>query len=884
MKEKINAGRDVLDKLEKISEKAKEKVRDPGVFTPTLDITGQNINVVRAQTNEKEKRSKLYAKLALEPLITVVYTETENGEHRTYYFSRDIEMTGIARYFTYYQSPVGRLASLEPGDDFTNPVNGEVLYVKNKIDNISPQKLKLIWDSAPTRFLWQESVDDEITVESIESLRGYIETNNIEPDAQPDPWQELENQETDSQFRLELRDGGLRDQKTLDKTQDDIFRLPIDSRLMLSGPPGSGKTTTLIKRIRNKTNLEDLVKEETAAILPKIGDPDQHESSWLIFTPNESLSYYLTEAFNRENVNITQEQRWTWASYSRRYARETGNILSKSSSQSGFTLNETSEHLKKDWDKLKWYSDIRDFTEKKDLEAVKKTIDQYLERQPNELQTYVQRVKNTIDETGDIARIISSIVDIATPLTNRRKEINSNWQDTIERRLDRFSRLKETNARELNKIRERIESSEEDDNQEDTDEEEFGDISEELLQEGSTIQTQSTKDKILRLVRQALRAQANARINKRKITPKYVPLLDFIGDEILNEEQLLSYGADLQELKLINSLLSLVRQMLFSFPRRYREFRKEFSEAYYTSEKLNNNLNQIELDALIALQLEKYRYLIENISGINMENTIFSSLKNIAEEIRNQIFVDEATDFSCFELKAMYLLTNHKLNSFFACGDFDQRLTRSGVTNQTELSWAVPDIKKREIENIYRQSQLLTRFVDMVREIWLKSTITPSSSKYFQAHKGVYPAIFEAKGDQDNAAQWIAERIKDIDRKHRELPSIAILMPNKDKMSLLEENLKRLLPNYEISVHKDADSVGSDTQIRIFPIQNVKGFEFEAAFFFGVDTLEKEDPEMFERYVYVGSTRAATYLAFIAEETIPSVFRALDQTYATDWS
>ena len=109
-------------------------------------------------------------------------------------------------------------------------------------------------------------------------------------------------------------------------------------------------------------------------------------------------------------------------------------------------------------------------------------------------------------------------------------------------------------------------------------------------------------------------------------------------------------------------------------------------------------------------------------------------------------------------------------------------------------------------------------------------------------------------------------------------------MPNKDKMSLVEENLKRLLPNYEISVHKDADSVGSDTQIRIFPIQNVKGFEFEAAFFFGVDTLEKEDPEMFERYVYVGSTRAATYLAFIAEETIPSVFRALDQTYAKDWS
>ena len=33
--------------------------------------------------------------------------------------------------------------------------------------------------------------------------------------------------------------------------------------------------------------------------------------------------------------------------HSRRYARETGNILSKSSSQSGFTLNETSAFEKR---------------------------------------------------------------------------------------------------------------------------------------------------------------------------------------------------------------------------------------------------------------------------------------------------------------------------------------------------------------------------------------------------------------------------------------------------------------------------------------------------------------------------------------------------------
>ena len=77
-----STGRDVLDKLEKISEKAR-KSGDPGP-RPKTDITGST-EFSRAQENEWENRSKLYAKLALE-LITVVYVETENGEDRTYYF------------------------------------------------------------------------------------------------------------------------------------------------------------------------------------------------------------------------------------------------------------------------------------------------------------------------------------------------------------------------------------------------------------------------------------------------------------------------------------------------------------------------------------------------------------------------------------------------------------------------------------------------------------------------------------------------------------------------------------------------------------------------------------------------------------------------------
>jgi UvrD-like helicase C-terminal domain len=48
--------------------------------------------------------------------------------------------------------------------------------------------------------------------------------------------------------------------------------------------------------------------------------------------------------------------------------------------------------------------------------------------------------------------------------------------------------------------------------------------------------------------------------------------------------------------------------------------------------------------------------------------------------------------------------------------------------------------------------------------------------------------------------------------------------------------------------------------VRVFDIQHIKGLEFEAVFFVGVDELAARLPDLFDKYLYVGTSARASFL------------------------
>ena len=75
--------------------------------------------------------------------------------------------------------------------------------------------------------------------------------------------------------------------------------------------------------------------------------------------------------------------------------------------------------------------------------------------------------------------------------------------------------------------------------------------------------------------------------------------------------------------------------------------------------------------------------------------------------------------------------------------------------------------------------------------------------------------------------------------------------------------------------------MGDAREVRFFDVQHIKGMEFEAVFFAGIDRLAERIPGLFLRFLYVGVTRAATYLGLTCETLLPGRLEPVRRHFTT---
>ncbi len=97
--------------------------------------------------------------------------------------------------------------------------------------------------------------------------------------------------------------------------------------------------------------------------------------------------------------------------------------------------------------------------------------------------------------------------------------------------------------------------------------------------------------------------------------------------------------------------------------------------------------------------------------------------------------------------------------------------------------------------------------------------------------------------------------------------------------------LKEALSDHNIQVIPchDGQMLGRESAVRVFNVKHIEGLEFEAIFFVGVDKLANNQPGLFEKYLYVGATRAATYLGMTCEKVLPPQIKSLRKQFVESW-
>jgi hypothetical protein len=838
-------------------------------------------------------------RLLLEPCIARVEVEWKNEARpkQTLYFAR-LSAAGLndavrGAHFTTSLDDLGHLAEHEAGETVT-------LYVRGR-KRTAHILTRTVWSPREQSAGWDAQVDDFesapwgalLALLKHDSLRQALELLREGDVAAEDILgrilQRAAEAQSDRQHsrRRAIDRIALRDRPILNKFQGAIFRLPLNSQVMLFGPPGSGKTTTLIRRLSQKRTFEAL-SDADKALVSRAGVDLASANSWAMFSPGELLKQYLGDAFNKQGVPDSGNVR-TWTKERLDLARNVLNILRSATSgrfqlETGVNMlvDPSSTALSELHDELATFAAVglnrrfegaltsllgcEDERAKRVATRIRAALGQGKEFRVDDMLAVVMQTTDLQDEVKRLGDLITAeLRKINNLLLNRNKEM-----------LGEIAALPSSR------------SSDQDDDDEDDDDE-----TSQVLAVTSTSEARA-----LNVLWNALRNWARAIAEgRRSLGGQSGRVIQLIGARLPPDEVFAGIGTNIAVRSWLRALLQVPRSLVLGVPAAYARFRRQMIREgrYYVADDAvgdatnRNMISTDELDAVLLVILRNARRVLRHVDARRDGAVRYDWLETIRSRYLTQVFVDEATDLSAVQLACTIELANPELRSWFACGDLRQRVTATGIRSEAEIEWlnrttgVRVDIQKIDIG--YRQSRKLREFSDALAALLdrdAQKTRPPLEAEEADA----WPLL--AEGISGAAlGTWLADRIQEVEEAIGGLPSIAVFVDGDVMIDPLVNATRAALAEWNISIVgcKEGRVVGDTNEVRVFDIHHIKGLEFEAVFFIGIDGLARRLQDLFQRYLYVGVTRAATYLGLTCEERLPELLEPLRPHFGdrTDW-
>ena len=719
------------------------------------------------------------------------------------------------------------------------------------------------------------------------------------------------------------KQGEMRYSQIVDPIQTGLKAMHLydGTTLIIEGGPGTGKSTTMIHRLAYLTDIGAIDEDEKDKIFKfklnslqrrQLREAISNQHDWLFFSPSQLLKEYLADAMNKEGLKNTSEKVWNWRDYRTLILQENYKLLGTPASKAPFKAS----HLKGTlfYQNSGVVSAFAEFYlgELRTINAKLPALD--AEGENYAWTSIAKSITNRLEgtETYSLAQFVSLFNSLESVYGNDCKTLLSERNSVIEDLTDDICSLLDSNKDARTEIEDLMDLPSESEEADDEEDEETAAAEEEKGREGNEDQRasgilgwlrsfgtktekkseQSVDDPLKGEIKKWLKAFCNSKNGNgaalsdlhQLMTETLIPIIEGKYDsqikkicELMVFEQFAQYTRGVKAI------------MLNGMPARYRKFRTHLMKVQFEgcNLKLLRELRQRNQGKELhhqeqSLLLGFINTLVKQILSANIRTASHTFIDAYNEVARPIIGIDEATDFSACDIYAMQSLLTRDFYSLTLCGDMMQRMTDDGIKEWKELDGIVPNPVVKQLKTSYRQSK---KMLEVARQMHKDTRGTNPVYRAFMQSNKVPPPLLYVSDNELDKIDWISKRLSEVYKAYGELlPSIAIFVNDKGYIPKFIDRLQNtdFFKEKKVAVLDGINENKRDVEkhICVYPIDTVKGMEFDVVFFHNIDN-SYVDTDLLKRYIYVGVSRAAFFLGVTLLEKNEAISRYFVQN--KDW-